>query len=83
MKSLIERAFHNHWLNVIRKIKGVSSVMHVKSATTPPKFLLHVIVMDGKDKKLLKYKLDKEPSMEMEDEYQFIVSDLTRKGYGK
>lgn len=82
MKSLIERAFHNHWLNVIRKMKGVRSVMHIKTATQPPKFLLHVTVNDGDEKRVLKYKLDKEPSIEMEPEYQFIFSDLKKKGYG-
>lgn len=75
-------AFHNHWLNVIRKLKGVKSVMHIKTATQPPKFLVHTKVKNGKEVTVINYTLDTEPSINMEDEYLFIINDLKKKGYG-
>lgn len=82
MKGLFDLAFHNHWLNAIKKLKGVRSVMHIKTATQPPKFFLFVSVNLGKEKQKLKYIFDKKPSIEMEDEYLFVLNDLKQKGYG-
>lgn len=82
MNSLIEKAFHNHWLNVIKKLKGVKGVVPVKTATKPPQFFILVTVAVGKDKQKIKYKLDGEPTIQMDPEYLFIVNDLKQKGYG-
>lgn len=83
MTGLLEQAFHNHWVGVIKKIKGVKSAMHIKTATTPPKFLFVVSVNFGEGREVIRYRLDKAPSMQMEDEYVFIANDLKKKGHGK
>jgi hypothetical protein len=83
MKGLYDMAFHNHWLNVIRKMKGVKSVMHIRTATKPPKFLLHTVLNNGNGREVINYRLDEEPSTNMEDEYLFIINDLKKKGYGE
>jgi hypothetical protein len=32
---------------------------------------------------VINYRLDEEPSTNMEDEYLFIINDLKKKGYGE
>lgn len=82
MKGLFDQAFHNHWLNIIKKLRGVKSVMHVKTATTPPQFFINVTVAVENKKEIIRYRLDSEPSIEIEEQYLFIVNDLKKKGYG-
>lgn len=81
--ALVEKAFHNHWLKAFKKLKGVKGVYHVKTVTNPPKFLLATTVDDGKERKVIRYKLNMQPSLESEGEYQFILNDLKKRGYGK
>lgn len=81
MVASIEKAFHNQWLKNLKKLKGVKGVFHVKTATNPPKFLLVVTVDNGKERNVIRYSLNKPPSIEMQDDYEFILKDLKKKGY--
>ena len=81
MVASIEKAFHNQWLKNLKKLKGVKNVTHLRTTSKPPQFFI-VVNLKGEENKTLRYKLSSAPSIEMQDDYEYILKDLKKKGHG-
>lgn len=79
----LERLTHIQWLNNLRKLKEVKGLMHITKAGAPTPYKLEVTVGTGANKKKIAYLLGDNRDIEiLEEEYKYILNDLTKRGHG-
>lgn len=81
--EIISQVYLKDWLKDFLKLKNVKSALFVKKAGPSNKTVLKITPKDSTDLKTIEYVLNNPPSIDSDDEFQFIYSDLRTKGYGK
>lgn len=78
----IEAYYLKKLVENITKLKNVKSALHVKKAGPNGNHVLRIRPKDGLKLDTIEYKLNAAPSIESEDEFDYIYNDLKKKGYG-
>ena len=80
--DLINEIFIKDWMKDFHKLKNVKSALHITKAGSPKHYVLRVCPKDDTNLSVIDYKLNNKPSIDSDEDYQYIYSDLKTKGYG-